>query len=178
MKNEALSDAVSMIDDRFIAEAQEPFQKRRSSPLIIKICAAAACAAAAAFLLIPRGQSADILIYGENPAKNPVAVRSVSSENSAARAFSIEIADIPVTVSAAGKTEVSVSSGELFLNENGSRTPAENSLTLEKSAEILWSVALTDKEQQSTLTVKTAKQSQILTLSFDEGSGNWIISRQ
>lgn len=176
MKHEALSDAVSMIDYRFIAEAQEPFQKRSSSPLIIKICAAAACIAAA-FLLIPRGQSADILIYGENPAKNPVAVRLIESENSA-RAISIEIADIPLTVSAAGKTEVSVSSGELFFNENGSRTPAENPLTLEKSAEILWSVPLTDKKQQSTLTVKTAKQSQILTLSFDEGSGNWIINKQ
>lgn len=178
MKHEALSDAVSMIDDKFIAEAQEPFQKRSSSPLIIKICAAAACAAAAAFLLIPRGQSADILIYGENPAKNPVAVRFVDSKNSVARAFSIEIADIPVTVSTSGKTEVSVSNGGLFLSENGSRTPAENPLTLEKSAEILWSVPLTDKAQQSTFTVKTAKQSQILTLSFDEGSGNWIINGQ
>ncbi len=178
MKNEALSDAVSMIDDKFIAEAQEPFQKRSSSPVIIKICAAAACAAAAAFLLIPRGHSADILIYGENPAKNPVAVRSVDGENGAVRAFAIEIADIPVTVSAAVETEVSVSSGELFLNENGSWIPAENPLTLEKSAEILWSVPLTDKEQQSTLTVKTAKQSQILTLSFDDGSGNWIINGQ
>lgn len=175
MKHEALSDAVSMIDDRFIAEAREPFQKHSSSPLIIKICAAAACVAAAAFLLIPRGQSADILIYGENPAKNPVAVRSIGSENSAARAFSIEIADIPVTVSAAGKTKVSVSGGGLFFNENGRKTPAENPLTLEKSAEILWSVPLTDKDQQSTFTVKTAKQSQILTLSFDEGSGNWIV---
>lgn len=174
MKNEALSDAVSMIDDRFIAEAQEPFQKRCSSPLKIKICAAAACIAAA-FLLIPRGQSADVLIYGENPAKKPVTVRLVENENSA-RAISIEFADIPVTVSAAGKTEVSVSSGELFFNEN--RTPAENPLILEKSAEILWSIPLMDKEQKSTLIVKTAKQSQILTLSFDKGSGSWIINGQ
>ena len=55
MKHEAFSEAVSMIDDRFVEEAQKPFRKRKSAPAI-KLCfAAAACAAAiCAFLFIPR----------------------------------------------------------------------------------------------------------------------------
>ena len=47
MKNEALQDAVSMIDDKYIEEAQKPFAKRKTASTAIKICfAAAACAAA------------------------------------------------------------------------------------------------------------------------------------
>ena len=67
MKNEALQDAISMLDDKYIEEAQKPFAKRKTAPTAIKICfAAAACAAAVcAFVFFPRGRAADILVFGE-----------------------------------------------------------------------------------------------------------------
>ena len=65
MKHEAFVDAVTMLDDDIIAEAQEPF-RRKSRAKVIGFCsAAAACAAViGAVLLLPGGNGADILVMG------------------------------------------------------------------------------------------------------------------
>ena len=179
MKHEALVDAISMLDDELIAEAQQPFRKRRALPALRLCAAAAACAAVVgAVLLIPRGGvETGILIMGQDPSQQPVSVRiednGDNSGVSVIRAFAMELTDIPVTITATGRTVVSVSAGELRLAADDSASPAESSLELNGSTELLWSVPLWDSIAEFQLTAQTEKSCRILQLSYDESSGEW-----
>lgn len=186
MKHEALTQAISMIDDELLAEAQEPSERRRAFPTALKICiGAAACAAAVGLsLLIPRGGGAGILVYGEDPAKAPVAVRTVADagENAgiaAARAFAMDCADIPVEVVTSEKTVVSVSGGELSIaGENAGTVPAECPLELTRNTSLIWSVPLWDAAAEHELTAQTGSDIRVLLISFDESAGEWTIQEK
>lgn len=175
MKHEAFTEAVSMIDDKFIEEAQKPFPKRKSASAV-KICvAAAACAAAiCAVLFIPRGKAADILINGENPSESPVTVLSQKGRSGDIAVHLIEIAEIPVEITAEGKTSVSVSGGTVSLAENGS-VNAKTELEIEGKASLLWSVVLGSESEEFTFTAKSGSRSRVLTLAFDENRNGWVI---
>lgn len=178
MKHEALTEAISMLDDRLIAEAQQPFKKRSVLPAVMKLCGAAAVCAAAvgAFLLIPRGSGADILVLGEDPSVNPVSVKSADIGISAVRAFAIEYTDIPVEIVSSEKTVVSVSAGELFITGSGEADiRAELPLELNGGASLMWSVPLLDISAEYTLTAQTGDNCRVLLLSFDEGAQEWVI---
>lgn len=183
MKHEALTEAISMIDDELLAEAQQPSKRRSAFPAVLKICmGAAACAAAVGlFLLIPRGGSSDILVYGEALSKAPVTVRTEpdAEDNGGAvaiRAFAMECTDIPVEVVAAEKTVVSISGGELFIaGENADKVPAECPLELTQNTSLIWSVPLWDEAAEHELTAQTASQSRVLLISFDERTREWTI---
>lgn len=182
MKQEALTQAISMIDDELLAEAQEPSKWRRAFPTALKICiGAAACAAAVGVsLLIPRGGSAGILVYGEDPAKAPVAVRTVTDAGAAAvRAFALECTDIPVEIVTSEKTVVSISGGELFIaGENEDIVPAECPLELDRNTSLVWSVPLWDGAAEHELTAQWGSRSRVLIISFDENAGEWTIQEK
>ncbi len=174
MKHEALTDAISMLDDELLAEAQEPFLKRRIAPSAIKICAAAA--AVCALLMIPRGGGADILIMGKDPSDNPVAIRTEVDEAVAIRAFAMECTEIPVEVVSSEKTVISVSSGDIFIIGEGTDTvPAETPLELNGSASLMWSIPLCDTSEEFRLTAQTEKNCHTLLLSFDEILQEWTV---
>lgn len=175
MKHEAFSEAVSMIDDKFIEEAQKPFPKRKSAPAI-KICfAAAACAAAiCAFLFVPRGKPADILVRGENPSASPVSVLSKKGRSGDIVIQLIEITEIPVEITAEDKTNVSVSVGTISLAENGSEN-AGSSIEIDGKASLLWNVVLENADEEYTLTATTGNHSRVLALVFDKSANNWVI---
>ncbi len=177
MKHEALTEAISTLDDKLIDEARQPFKKRGALPLALKLCgAAAACAAAVgAFLLIPRGGGADILVFGENPSASPVAVTTFA-EPGIARAINMEFAEIPVSVSSSEKTVVSISAGELFFSENGiADVLADCPLEINGGASLIWSVPLTDAGEEYTLTAQTGSNRRVLHLAFDEKTRSWTI---
>ena len=178
MKHEALTEAISMLDDELIAEAQQPFRKRRFSTAV-KFCAAAASCAAVvgAFLLIPRGGGVDILVMGVDPSQQPVAVRNEDSgEVGVIRAFALEYTDILVTVNAPGRTAVSVSAGELRLaGDVTASVPAGEALELDGSAELLWSVPLWDGSAEYQLTAQTGNSRRTLLLSYDESAQEWTV---
>ena len=182
MKHEALTQAISMIDDELLAEAQEPSKRRRALPTALKICiGAAACAAAVGVsLLIPRGGSAGILVYGEDPAKAPVAVRTVTDAGAAAvRAFALECTDIPVEIVTSEKTVVSISGGELFIaGENEDIVPAECPLELTRNTSLIWSVPLWDGAAEHELTAQWGSNIRVLIISFDESAGEWTIQEK
>lgn len=186
MKQEALTQAISMIDDELLAEAQQPSARRRAFPTALKICiGAAACAAAVGLsLLIPRGGSAGILVYGVDPAKAPVAVRTVTDAEDnagayAARAFALECTDIPVEIVATEKTVVSVSGGELFIaGENTDTVPAECPLELTQNTSLIWSVPLWDGAAEHELTAQAGNNIHVLLISFDESTGEWTIQEK
>ena len=182
MKHEALTQAISMIDDELLAEAQEPSKRRRALPTALKICiGAAACAAAVGVsLLIPRGGSAGILVYGEDPAKAPVAVRTVTDAGAAAvRAFALECTDIPVEIVTSEKTVVSISGGELFIaGENEDLVPAECPLELTRNTSLIWSVPLWDGAAEHELTAQWGSNIRVLIISFDESAGEWTIQEK
>lgn len=186
MKHEALTQAISMIDDELLAEAQEPSKRRRAFPTALKICiGAAACAAAVGLsLLIPRGGSAGILVYGEDPAKAPVSVRTVTDAGdnagaAAARAFALECTDIPVEIVTSEKTVVNISGGELFIAvENEDTVPAECPLELTRNTSLVWSVPLWDGAAEHQLTAQTGSRSRVLLISFDESAGEWTIQEK
>ena len=182
MKHEALTQAISMIDDELLAEAQEPSKRRRALPTALKICiGAAACAAAVGVsLLIPRGGSAGILVYGEDPAKAPVAVRTVTDAGAAAvRAFALECTDIPVEIVPSEKTVVSISGGELFIaGENEDLVPAECPLELTRNTSLIWSVPLWDGAAEHELTAQWGSNIRVLIISFDESAGEWTIQEK
>lgn len=186
MKHEALTQAISMIDDELLAEAQEPSKRRGAFPTALKICiGAAACAAAVGLsLLIPRGGSAGILVYGEDPAKAPVAVRTVTDAEDnagayAARAFALECTDIPVDIVTSEKTVVSISGGELFIaGENEDIVPAECPLELDRNTSLVWSVPLWDGAAEHELTAQWGSRSRVLIISFDENAGEWTIQEK
>lgn len=175
MKHEAFSEAVSMIDNKFVEEAQKPFRKRKSAPAI-KICfAAAACAAAiCAFLFIPRGKASEILVRGENPSASPVEVLSENGRSGAIEVHMIEAAEIPIEINVGGKTDVSVSGGEIFTAGNGA-AKASSELEINESAEIIWSVVLASADEEFTLSAKTGNQIRILELAFDKDANGWVI---
>ena len=181
MKNEALQDAVSMIDDKYIEEAQKPFAKRKTASTAIKICfAAAACAAAVcAVVFIPHGKAADILISGKNPSASPVAVRSNDSEVGIIRAFAVEYIDIPVSINSSEKNVVSISGGTLYI-EGAKETvyDADFELELFGNASLVWTVPLDDKTAEFTLTAQTGNHSRVITLSFDESENKWTVSEK
>lgn len=182
MKHEALTQAISMIDDELLAEAQEPSERRRAFPTALKICIGAA--AVGLSLLIPRGGGAGILVYGEDPAKAPVAVRTVTDAGdnagvAAARAFAMDCADIPVEVVTSEKTVVSVSGGELFIaGENAGTVPAECPLELTRNTSLIWSVPLWDAASEHELTAQTGSDIRVLLISFDESAGEWTIQEK
>lgn len=181
MKNEALQDAVSMIDDKYIEEAQKPFAKRKTSSTAIKICfAAAACAAAVcAVVFIPHGKAADILISGKNPSASPVAVRSNDSEVGIIRAFAVEYIDIPVSINSSEKNVVSISGGTLYI-EGAKETvyDADFELELFGNTSLVWTVPLDDKSAEYELTAQTGNHTRVLVLSFDESENKWTVSEK
>lgn len=186
MKHEALTQAISMIDDELLAEAQEPSKRRRAFPTALKICiGAAACAAAVGLsLLIPRGGSAGILVYGEDPAKAPVSVHTVTDAGdnagaAAARAFALECTDIPVEIVTSEKTVIGISGGELFIaGENADTVPAECPLELNRNTSLVWSVPLWDGAAEHELTAQWGSRSRVLIISFDESAGEWTIQEK
>ncbi len=178
MKHEALTDAISMLDDDLVAEAQEPFRKHSAAP-VISFCAAAACAAAVfAFVLLPKGSGAEILVMGADPSASPVVVHSERTRDvgiSIVSAFAVEYTDIPVSVVSEGKTVVSVSAGELYIM--GEETEyAQIPLELNGDASLVWSVPLWDGGEQFEFTAQTGKNCRTLLLSFDEASQEWTIT--
>lgn len=178
MKNEALTNAVSMLDDKYIEEAQKPFAKRKTAPTAIKICfAAAACAAAVcAFVFFPRGRAADILVFGENPSASPVAVRSYDNEVGVIRAFAVEYLDIPVSITSSDKSVVSISGGSLHPDGDKENVlGADEPLELNGNASLVWTVPLDDKTVEFTLTAQTGNHSRVITLSFDESENKWTV---
>lgn len=178
MKNEALQDAVSMLDDKYIEEAQQPFPKRKIAPTAIKIClAAAACAAAVcAVMFIPHGRAADILVFGKNPSASPVAVRSCDNEVGVIRAFAVEYLDIPVSISSSDKTVVGISGGTLYVEGDKENVyNADFELELFGNASLVWTVPLGDSSVEYELTAQTGKHSRVLTLSFDESENKWTV---
>ena len=178
MKHEALTEAISMLDDRLIDEAQQPFKMRSALPAVMKLCGAAAVCAAAvgAFLLIPRGSGADILVFGEDPSVKPISLKNDESDIGVARAFAIEFADIPVEITSSEKTVVSISAGELFIAGSGEAdVRAELPLELNGGASLMWSVPLNDIGEEYTLTAQTGENCRVLLLSFDESAQEWTI---
>lgn len=184
MKHEALTDAISMLDDDLVAEALEPFRKRRYAPVIRLCAAAAACAAVVCgFLLIPKDSGTNILVMGADPSVSPVAVNTEVSggddEVSVVRAFALDCTDIPVSVVSSGKTVVSVSAGELYITDgNEERTPADSPLELNGNASLLWSVPLWDSSARFELTVQTGDSCRVLLLSYDENAQEWTVTER
>lgn len=139
MKHEAFVDAVTMLDDDIIAEAQEPF-RRKSRAKVIGFCsAAAACAAViGAVLLLPGGNGVDILVMGRELSDSPIALSSgnADSERAAISAYSLEPTDIPVSIDAHGLTVVTVYGGEIY--QEGLTQPAETPLEITGSSALVW----------------------------------------
>lgn len=178
MKNEALQEAVSMIDDKYVEEAQKPFQKRRTAPTALKIClAAAACAAAVcAVVFIPHGKAADILVSGKNPSESPVAVRSYDNEVGVIRAFAVEYVDIPVSITSSEKSVVEISDGTLHVEGDKENVfNADFELELFGNASLVWTVPLGDASTEYELTVQTGNHSRVLALSYDESEKKWTV---
>lgn len=181
MKNEALQEAVSMIDDKYVEEAQKPFQKRRTAPTALKIClAAAACAAAVcAVVFIPHGKAADILVSGKNPSASPVAVRNYDNEVSVIRAYAVEYIDIPVSIASTEKSVVSISGGTLYVEGNKETVyDAGFELELFGNASLVWTVPLDNKSAEFELTSQTGRHTRVLTLSFNESENGWTVSEK
>ena len=151
MKHEAFVDAVTMLDDDIIAEAQEPF-RRKSRAKVIGFCsAAAACAAViGAVLLLPGGNGADILVMGRELSDSPIALSSGNSDadRAAISAYSLE----------------------------GLTQPAETPLEITGSSALVWSVPLWDSSREFTLTAQTGNHCRILRLSFDDSLQEWALS--
>ena len=178
MKNEALQEAVSMIDDKYVEEAQKPFPKRKAAPTAIKIClAAAACAAAVcAVLFIPQGKAVDILVSGKNPSESPVSVRSYDNEAGVIRAFAVEYIDIPVSITSSDKTVVGISDGTLYVEDDKESVyNADFELELFGNASLVWTVPLSDRSVEYEFTAQMGKHSRVLTLSFDESENKWTV---
>lgn len=177
MKHEAFVDAVTMLDDDIIAEAQEPF-RRKSHAKVIGFCsAAAACAAViGAVLLLPGGNSVDILVMGRELSDSPIALSSGNSDadRAAISAYSLEPTDIPVSIDAHGLTVVTVYGGEIY--KEGLTQPAETPLAITGSSVLVWSVTLWDSSREFTLTAQTGNHCRILRLSFDDSLQEWTFS--
>ncbi len=177
MKHEAFVDAVTMLDDDIIAEAQEPF-RRKSRAKVIGFCsAAAACAAViGAVLLLPGGNDVDILVMGRELSDSPIALSSgnADSERAAISAYSLEPTDIPVSIDAHGLTVVTVYGGEIY--QEGLTQPAETPLEITGSSALVWSVPLWDASREFTLTAQTGNHCRILRLSFDDSLQEWTVS--
>lgn len=177
MKHEAFTDALSMIDDKFVEEAQKPAVKRSFAPTVIKIgFAAAACAAAVcAFIFLPKGNAADILISGEKPSAGPVVVRSYDDNSvGVIRAYAIEYVDIPVSITSSDKSVVGISGGTLRLDFDKENVyNADYKLELFGNASLVWNVPLDDKSAEFTLKVQTGNQTRVFELSFDESENKW-----
>ena len=183
MKHEAFTQAISMLDDELIAEAQQPFGKRNYASVIGFCSAAAVCAAAVtSILLLPRGSGAEILVMGQDPLSKAVTLSTEpeaaaqAAPASAIRAFSFDCTDIPVSVASTGSTVISVSGGELYIMGGAEKEPALSPLELDGNAALVWSVPLWDSAAQFELCAQTGKTSRILLLSFDEELQEWTIT--
>lgn len=177
MKHDALTQAISMLDDELIAEAREPFCKRGYAS-VIGLCSAAAVFAAAvgAVLFLPSGSGTEILIMGQNPSEKAVTLHpEPNAEVRAISAFSFDCTDIPVSVVSSGSTVISVSGGELYVVDGAEKEPAPSPLELGGKASLVWSVPLWDAASQFELSAQTGKKCTILMLSFDEELQEWTI---
>lgn len=182
MKHDALTEAISMLDDELIAEAREPFRKRNYASVIGFCSAAAVCAAAVgAVLFLPRSSGAEILIMGQNPSEKAITLHSESeseseAEVSAIRAFSFDCTDIPVSVVSSKPTVITVSGGELYVVDGSEKEPATSTLELDGDASLVWSVPLWDAGSQFVLSAQTGKECRILLLAFDEDTQEWTVT--
>lgn len=177
MKHEAFVDAVSMLDDDIISEAQEPFH-RRSRARIIAFCSAAACAALTGlFLLLPGEKGSDIIVMGRDISEGAVVIGSESGSSddiAAVRTFSLEPTDITISISARDTTVITVSGGEIY-TEN-SAVPVETPLEISETTSLVWSVPLWRASQDLTLTVQTGNNCRVLLISYDDSLQEWTIT--
>lgn len=178
MKHDALTQAISMLDDDLIAEAREPFSKRSYAPFIGICSAAAVCAAAVgAVLFLPFGSGTELLIMGQDPSEKAVTLHSEpNTQARAISAFSFDCTDIPVSVVSSGSTVISVSCGELYVLDGAEKVPATSPLELDGDASLVWSVPLWDSALQLELTAQTGKECRVLMLRFDEELQEWTIT--
>ena len=176
MKHEAFVDAVSMLDDDIISEAQEPFH-RGSRARIIAFCSAAACAALTGLFLLPGEKGSDIIVMGKDISEGAVVIGSesgFSDDIAAVRAFSLEPTDITISISARDTTVITVSGGEIY-TEN-SEVPVETPLEISETTSLVWSVPLWRASQDLTLTVQTGNNCRVLLISYDDSLQEWTIT--
>ena len=179
MKHEALADAITMLDDDIIAEAQEPFRRRSPLPIFGACTAAAACAAAGIVFFVSGRSGTDILVMGADPSEKAVTISSPAAAAVAAadaRAYSMDTTDISVEITASGTTVVDVSGGELLVVGADSTLPAERPLEISGEASLIWSVPLWDNGAEFELTAQNGGSSRVLLLSFDDSTQEWVVS--
>ncbi|MGN1422578.1 MAG: hypothetical protein ACI4XA_04315, partial [Oscillospiraceae bacterium] len=183
MKHEALVDAITMLDDDIIAEANEPFRRRRPLPIIGACTAAAACAAAGIIIFLSGRNGTDILVMGADPSEKAVTISSPAAAAVTAaavdvRAYAMDATDISVEITSAGTTVVDVSGGELLVVEDDKTLPAELPLEISGEASLIWSVPLWDAGAEFELTARSGGNSRVLLLSFDDSTQEWIVSEE
>ncbi len=175
MKHEAFVDAVSMLDDDIIAEAQEPFSRKSRARAIGFCSAAAACAAViGAILLFPGEKGADFLVMGKALSGGSVVIgddQNLAENRAAISAYALEPTDIPISIAAHGLTVVTVSGGELY--SESSTAPAETPLEICETASFTWSIPMWNASEEFTLTAQTGNVCRVLVISYDDSIQEW-----
>lgn len=173
MKHEALTEAITMIDDKFIAEAQEITPRKAAYlPKIFTFAGAAAAAVIAAVMLLPKS-GGEILVYGSR-LDAPAAITPDSG--GIARASVFMQAEIPLEIKAE-KAAVTVSDGEIFLADSAD-VPLELPAEISGDTQLVWIVPLDSNGNAPTLTVASDKETSTFNVSFDEETGVWFIGKE
>lgn len=178
MKHEALVNAISEIDEQLLAEARSIRPARRMNTALTWCAAAAACLAVAfcAAAILGAGGSTEVLVHGQEiSAAGYICAEQQNNNDEFVPRMASTLMQIPVEISSQGKTDITVSSGELcVVSADGERLFVGGEYTVSSAAVLLWSVSADDTAAQYRMTITGRKTSSTIVLSYEEELG-WIL---
>ncbi len=173
MKNETFARAMTEIDDALIEEAHTPLPRatRRRTVLSRYLAAAACFLFVLTAVLIFRGTGTPIHIAGKNIDKNGITlsareVLAVTSPVARHTDLPEQEIKVPVRVSTASLTEITVTDGTLTREDNGEVFRAGEICRIDGETDFLWNVA-TVEDASYLMTVRDTEDKSEYSLQVD-----------
>lgn len=178
MKNEAMSRAITGIDDELIMSAYSAAPSRRLNIKVLGVCAAACIAVICCITIALRSGGPEISVYGQDITKNTVVIAPDGPDGTSTRQYEGDGICIPISLKTKTDLTIKVSYGELDVTSGNSESAEDDSgiLNVSGSADIVWSIESPDKDKAYELQINGGER--VYGLSYDTVSGKWQISKK
>lgn len=97
-------------------------------------------------------------------------------------ARTLSYVDVPIAIDVKGNTDITVSSGVLYVLDGENKEISATVLSgtvyrTDADTSLIWTVSAEAEKKDFTMTVESLFKKEIITLTYDENTGEWVISR-
>lgn len=108
--------------------------------------------------------------------------RTISGGIAPLSARTLSYVDVPIAIDVKGDTKITVSNGILYVLDGKKGEISETVISgtvyrIETDTSFVWTVGAEAEEKRFTMTVESLLNKEIITLTYDENTGEWHLSR-